>query len=134
MVVLPYLSLPLISAVGVICEYISECSDIYSYSSSVSSEREAVLVTVILIWSTPISAKLPIMEFIYPVTMDTSMITEATPMIMPSIVKNERILFAAIERIAILKLSIFLRTAVKCYPAVHNLYYSLSLNCECRIM
>ena len=87
------------------------------------------MVTLAEIWLTPISAKLSTTVDMNPSTMLTRMITDATPMMMPSMVRKERILLPNMLRMAILNdCSIVFHISVKIDLSVVDPHHPLRLH------
>ena len=92
-------------------------------------------MTFTLIRLVPIEAKLEVIKDISPFTIPTRMITAATPMMIPSIVRNERILFAQmLLRARLNEFSIVLRCSVINYFAVRDSDDPFGFKCDGIVM
>ena len=87
------------------------------------------MVTFTLIWFTPMLAKFSTIVPMYPFTRLTRMITAATPIIIPSMVRKERILLPHMLLRASLKdCSIIFYISVKNFMPVCNADHPLCLH------
>ena len=89
----PFLTCPMTETVGLMAEKTSEFSSYSSYISSASTVREEPRpVTETVSVFVPMSSNIEVTSPVMPCMRDTRMMTDATPMMMPSMVRKARIL------------------------------------------